>query len=54
MNLFQEYQIKITLILKKLEKKKILKIPPNIQSVTVELPPKNQEGDLSCNAALIL
>ena len=54
MNLFLDYQKKIYIVLKKLDKKKILKIPPNIQNITIDLPPKNQEGDLSCNAALIL
>ena len=54
MNLFLDYQKKILIVLKKLEKRKMLKIPSNIQNITVEIPPKNQDGDLSCNAALIL
>ena len=54
MNLFLDYQKKILKSLKNLEKKNIIKIPPNINNITVELPPKNQEGDLSCNAAMIL
>ena len=53
MNLFTEYQKKIFNCLKKLEKKKILKIPSNL-NFTVEIPPKNQKGDISCNIAMIL
>jgi len=54
MNLFSEYQKKIFNCLKSLEKKKLIKIPPKLKSVTVELPPKNEEADISCNAAMIL
>ena len=34
--------------------KKIIQIPKTLKSVTVELPPKNQGADISCNAAMIL
>ena len=54
MNLFLEYQIKIFLILKDLEKKKLIIIPKGLKSITVELPPKNQKADISCNAAMVL
>ena len=54
MNLFVEYQKKIITSLKKLEKKNLIKLPKNFNNITVELPPKNQEADISCNAALIL
>ena len=54
MNLFLYYQKEIFKSLKKLEKKKIIKIPPKLKSFTVELPPKNQKADMSCNAAMIL
>ena len=54
MNLFLDYQKKITISLKKLEKKNIIKFPQNIKNITVELPPKNQRADISCNAAMIL
>ena len=53
MNLFLEYQKKITTFLKILEKKKLLKIPLNIK-LAVESPPKNQKADISCNVAMIL
>ena len=54
MNIFLEYQKKIFNALKDLEKKKKIKIPSKVKNFTVELPPKNQEADLSCNAAMIL
>ena len=54
MNLFLDYQVKIFKNLKVLEKKEIIKIPPKVKNITVELPPKNQNADISCNAAMIL
>ena len=54
MNLFLEYQKKIFKCLKNLEKNKIIIIPKNLQNITVELPPKEQESEISCNAAMIL
>ena len=54
MNLFSDYQKKIFISLKKLEKKKIILIPENIKNFSVELPPKSQTADISCNAALVL
>ena len=53
MNLFLEYQEKIFKNLKKLEKKKLIRVPPNLNFI-VELPPKNQNADLSCNIAMTL
>ena len=54
MNLLSDYHKKIFSSLKFLEKKNIIKIPKSIKNFTVELPPKNQDADISCNAALIL
>ena len=54
MNLFLDYQKKILKSLKILERKKIIKISTNLKNLVVELPPKNQKADLSCNAAMIL
>ena len=54
MNLFLDYQKKILRSLKNLSKRKIIDIKSNLRNFTVELPPKNQKADLSCNAALIL
>ena len=54
MNLFLDYQKKIFNSLKVLSKKKIIKIPNSVKNITVELPPKNQIADISCNVAMIL
>ena len=54
MNLFFDYNKKISSFLENLEKKNILKSSGAISSLTVELPPKGLKGDLSCNAAMIL
>ena len=54
MNIFSYYQTKILIVLKKLQKKGILKIPNQQKFFTVELPPKNQKADISCNVALTL
>jgi len=54
MNLFLDYQKKIFKSLKSLEKKGKVKIPKNLKSFAVELPPKNQEADISCNASMVL
>ena len=54
MSLFLDYQKKILKSLKKLEKKKLIKIPSQLKGFTIELPPKSYKADLSCNAALIL
>ena len=54
MNLFLEYQKKIFDSLKKLEKQKKIKISIKFKSFIVEPPPKNQNADMSCNAAMVL
>ena len=54
MNIFLDYQDKIFNSLKKLEKKKLIRIPKKLRGLTVELPPKNENAAISCNAALIL
>jgi arginyl-tRNA synthetase len=54
MNIFIDYQKKIHNCLKILEKKNFLTAPISSQSITVELPPLNQSGDISCNVAMIL
>ena len=54
MNIFLDYQDKIFISLKKLEKKKLIRIPKKLTGLTVELPPKNESAAISCNAALIL
>ncbi len=54
MNLLSYYQNKIFNCLKKLEKKKIIKLSKQLKKISVELPPRNHQADLSCNAAMIL
>ena len=34
--------------------KKKIKIPKKLKSFAIELPPKNQKADISCNAAMVL
>ena len=53
MNLFSDYQKKIFNTLKKISKGNQVSIPSNF-NLTVDLPPKNQNADISCNAAMIL
>ena len=54
MNLFSDYHGKIAIFLKSLEKNNIIKLPPDLRNMTVELPPKNNKADFACNIALIL
>ena len=54
MNLFINYQKKISNSLKDLERKKVIKFSKLIKKFNIEVPPKGQKGDLSCNIALIL
>ena len=54
MNLFKEYQLQIESLLKTLEKKKIIKLPLNLNGLTVQLPPKKQKGHVASNVALLL
>ncbi len=54
MNLLTDFQKKIEIFLGDLEKKENLILPENFRNLKVELPPKNQKGDLACNAAMLL
>ena len=54
MNLFTEYNNKIKTFLKLLEKNKIILLTTNLESITTQLPPKNQKADFACNIALVL
>ena len=54
MNLLSTYHKKIENLLKDLHKKNIIMIPDNLKSLSIELPPRNQKGDIACNAAMIL
>ena len=54
MNLFSDYHKKILSYLNILEKKEIIILQEKFKNFTLELPPKNQKADMSCNVALIL
>ncbi len=54
MNLLLNYQKRLLDYLKSLKNKKIIDLPYNLKSLTVELPPKGHNADISCNAAMIL
>ena len=54
MNLFLNYQKRFLDYLKSLKNKKIIDLPNNLKSLTVELPPRGHKADMSCNAAMIL
>ncbi|MBO6492218.1 MAG: arginine--tRNA ligase [Pelagibacteraceae bacterium] len=54
MNIFSIYLEKIKEFLIDLEKHEQLKLSDNLNNLTIELTPKNLQGDISCNAALIL
>ena len=53
-SIFLDYQKGILDLLKYLKRKKVIKIPKNLKNIIVELPPKNQKADMSCNAAMAL
>ena len=54
MNIFSIYFEKIKKFLIDLEKDKQIKLSDNLNKLTIELPPKDLRGDISCNAALVL
>jgi arginyl-tRNA synthetase len=54
MNIFSIYLEKIKEFLIDLEKNKRIKLFNNLNNLKIELTPKDLQGDISCNAALIL
>ena len=54
MNLLLDYKNKILKLLQSLAKDKIIVLPINFSSFSVELPPKSVEADISCNVLMIL
>jgi arginyl-tRNA synthetase len=54
MNIFSIYLEKIKDFLIDLEKHEQIKLSDNLNNLTIELTPKDLQGDISCNAALIL
>ena len=54
MNIFSIYLEKFKNILLDLEKNNKIKLPDKLNNLSIELPPKNFDGDISFNAPLIL
>jgi arginyl-tRNA synthetase len=54
MNIFLTYKKTFDLFLNKLKSKNIIDFPGEIKNLTVEVPPKQFDADMSCNAAMIL
>ena len=54
MNIFSDYKKKIFTCLNDLKKRKIIIFSDELKNLTVELPPKKQNADISCNAAMVL
>ena len=54
MNIFEVYLSKIKNSLKELEKKNIIKVPNDLNSLNVDSPPSNFKADISTNVAMLL
>ena len=54
MNIFEEYLNKIINITLEQNKKGILMIPENLNSINVDVPPKHFDCDISTNVAMVL
>jgi len=54
MNIFSDYKKKIFNCLNDLKKKKIIIFSDELKDLTIEPPPKKQNADISCNAAMLL
>ena len=54
MNIFLNYNNKISICLKKLEKEGTIILPDNLTGLTLELPPKKNNSHMSCNVAMLL
>ena len=54
MNIFKLYRDKIIDIIKSANKKNLIKLPDNLDSINVDLPPKKFNCDLSTNVSMVL
>ena len=54
MNIFKLYRDKIIGIIKSANKKDLIKLPDNLNSINVDLPPKKFNCDLSTNVSMVL
>ncbi len=54
MNIFKLYRDKIIDILKSANTEKLIKLPENLNSINVDIPPSKFNCDISTNVAMIL
>ena len=54
MNIFKLYRNKIIDIIKKASKESLIILPENLNSINVDLPPKNFNCDISSNVSMVL
>ena len=54
MNIFLNYKKQFIKYLLSLRKKKIINFPDDLKNLTVEVSPKEQFSDMSCNIAMLL
>ena len=54
MNIFKLYKDKIINILKSANKENLIKLPENLNSINVDLPPSKFNCDISTNVAMVL
>ena len=54
MNIFEIYRKQIINLIKELKSKNTLKLPENLNSVNVDIPPVKFDGDISSNVAMVL
>ena len=54
MNLLLDYNIKILNLLNKIKKNSLIDFPNTLKDLVVEIPPKKNSADISCNAAMVL
>jgi len=54
MNIFLDYKKKFLKYLLSLKKRKIIDFPNDLKNLTVEISPKEQSSDMSCNIAMLL
>ena len=54
MNIFQNYRELLIKLIKDLNKNNLLKIPDDLNSINVDIPPSNFGSDISSNVAMVL
>ncbi len=54
MNIFDLYLDKILILIKKLNKDKLIVLPESLNGINVDIPPANFDCDISTNVAMVL